>query len=229
MGKLDVSALYSDNWMALLKMALTSDEARYLESRILNSARCKGTLFARVLREREDLSKFFAQSDANFMSVPFELFAHSMIARYNLSERNRHLITLAGEFNHLVYVARVLYNEMMGNETAAELWQGIMDKGLSGYATLDIDDMLISLGLPRNPRYCIFLFAFRDAMRHGDVVAMREAVETQERRLKQGRAKLKSGKYTPDKWIGGTWLDYRLSDAARILSDVYEGLGVSPC
>ena len=66
-------------------------------------------------------------------------------------------------------------------------------------------------------------------MRRGDVAAMRKEVETQERRLKQGRAKLGSGKYAPDKWIGGTWLDYRLSDAARILNDVYKGLGVSPC
>ena len=101
--------------------------------------------------------------------------------------------------------------------------------GFPRYATLDIDDMLISLGLSRNPRYCIFLCAFKEAMRRGNAMAMREAVETQEKRLKQGRAKLRSGKYASDKWIGGSWLDYRLSDAARILNDVYKGLGVSSC
>ena len=229
MGRLNVASLYSKDWMASLKMDLTRDEARYLENRILNSARSKGTLFARVLRERVDLSKFIVASEGNVAVEPFGLFAHSMVTRYDLSERNRHLVSLAGEFNNLVYVARVLYNEMMGNKTAAELWQGIVDKGLSGYATLDIDDMLISLGVPPNSRYCTFLFKFRNAMRRGDVAAMRKEVETQERRLKQGRAKLGSGKYAPDKWIGGTWLDYRLSDAARILNDVYKGLGVSPC
>ena len=229
MGKLDVAALYSENWMASLKMDLTREEAQYLENKILNSARSKGTLFAQVLRERMDLSKFIAAAEGNATAVPFGLFAQSMAVHCDLSERNRHLMSIAGEFNNLVYTARVLYNEMMGNETAGELWQAILDSGLAGFASLDIDDMLISLELPRNPRYCIFLFAFRDAMRRGDEAAMREAVETQERRLKQGRAKLRSGKYAPDKWIGGTWLDFRLGDAARILNDVYKGLGVSPC
>ena len=152
-----------------------------------------------------------------------------MTAHFDLSERNRHLISIAGEFNRLVYAARVLYNEMMGNETAAEMWQAIADAGFPRFATLDIEDMLISLKLPRNPRYCRFLFAFKEAMRRGNTMAMREEVEAQEKRLKQGRAKLRSGKYSSGKWIGGTWLDYRLSDAARILNDVYKGLGVSPC
>lgn len=229
MGKLDMSSLYSENWMASLKMELTRAEAQYLENRILNSARSKGTLFAQVLRERVDLSKFIAASEGNAKAVPFELFANSMVAHFDLSERNRHLISMAGEFNKLVYAARVLYNEMMGNEAAAEMWQAIADVGFPRYATLDIDDMLISLGLSRNPRYCIFLCAFKEAMRRGNEMAMREAVETQEKRLKQGRAKLRSGKYASDKWIGGSWLDYRLSDAARILNDVYKGLGVSSC
>ena len=42
------------------------------------------------------------------------------------------------------------------------------------------------------------------------------------------RAKLfHAEKYPATNWIGGGYLDYRLPDAARIVADIYDGLGAA--
>ena len=73
-----------------------------------------------------------------------------------------------------------------------------------------------------NPGLKDFLLKFKDA-----IIADKwetdadNAILKQEVRIKGGRAKLRNkSKYPQDKWIGGYRLDYRFTDARRIIMDI---------
>ena len=229
-GILNIDSIFRKDWLTTLQMALTKDEAKYLEDRILCSKATKDSLFAILLKGRESVGKYFKAIEGHPDSSPFELFAKAMLVKYDLSERIKRLLLLAVDFNKLVYAARVLYNKMMGNETAEEFWELIRETGFSKYANLDIVGLLDALKLPPNPKYQVFLVRFMEALKEGDIGRMKDEISRQERQLKGGRAKLDHrDKYSPQKWIGGDWLDFRLVDAGRILDDIFNGLGVKPC
>ena len=229
-GTLNIDSIYRKDWLTTLEMALTKSEAKYLEDRILCSRATRDSLFAILLKGREDVGKYFMTTEGPSDSSPFELFAKAMLGKYDLSDRNKRLLGLAVEFNKLVYAARVLYNKMMGNETAEECWRLIRETGFPKYAGLDIAGLLDALNLPPNSKYQGFLIRFRESMLNGDISRMTGEIAAQERQLKGNRAKLDHrDKYSPQKWIGGDWLDFRLVDAGRILDDIFNGLEVKPC
>ena len=69
-----------------------------------------------------------------------------------------------------------------------------------------------------------FLECFKNAVIRGDWDVADHEILKQEVRIKGARAKLKNkSKYPEDKWIGGYKLDYRFTDARRLIMDIRKG------
>ena len=133
---------------------------------------------------------------------------------------------LACDFNRLVYAARVRYNYILSNgqnEDAVAEWKYIEER-MSHMVSVDIDDVLQTLHIT-NFRLRRFLTTFKDALLTGNIDAADKSLIDREIEIKtRSRAKLcKRDDYANDTWIGGRYLDYRLSSAKRIITDIYRG------
>ena len=76
-----------------------------------------------------------------------------------------------------------------------------------------------------NDRLRRFLTNFKTALRGGDLQAADDILIHREIEIKtRSRAKLcRRDDFSNDTWIGGRWLDYRVSSAKRLISDIYQG------
>lgn len=76
-----------------------------------------------------------------------------------------------------------------------------------------------------NPRAKSFLCGIQAAFMASDIDMADELIRKRECSLKgTGRAKLSRTKeFDHSKWVGGRELDYRFSNARRILNDIYAG------
>ena len=240
-GVLDIGDLYSkermpSGWGASLEMKLECDEAEFLKKKILSAKDTKDTLLARLLKNPMKLDKFLKPSDGNDGGCLFAAFAKEMSECPDVSDRNKHLLHLAVDFGKLVYAARVFYNVLLGNKRAKEKWDEITKEGLPKYAVLNVDDMMVALkdylsSARRNDSK--FLKGLQRTMQNGDEKGLEKIIRGREEKLKGKRSKLAKAKNgdvsSSSKWVGGTWLDFRLGAAAIVVKDIYEGLGENPC
>lgn len=237
-GVLDIGNLHSKDWMSSrkLEMKLKPEEAEFLKKKILSAKDTKDTLLARLLKNPMKLDKFLKSSDGNDGGCLFAAFAKEMSDCPDVSDKNKHLLHLAVDFGKLVYAARVFYNVLLGNKRAKEKWDEITKEGLSKYAVLDVDDMMVALrnyltSARRNDSE--FLKGLLRTMQNGDEKGLEKIIRERERKLKGKRSKLAQAKdgdvsYS-NKWVGGTWLDFRLGAASIVVKDIYDGLGENPC
>lgn len=203
---------YVKNWKDELSINLTPNEADYLATKIKSSN--PKSVFAFVIREDIDIEKY----------VDFSSFSSDM--KPKLDEENASLMDLADRFNNFISIAQIRYNLMLSegrNDTAQNLWDDVKDRAL-GYAdSVDLNAIFACLHL-HNKDLKNFLDRFRNAVINGDWVAADNAILKQEVRIKGARAKLKNkSKYPEDKWIGGYKLDYRFTDARRLIMDIRKG------
>lgn len=91
-------------------------------------------------------------------------------------------------------------------------------------ATVDLDAVFGELQLI-NPRAKSFLSGIQTAFMASDIDMADELIRKRERSLKgAARAKLSRTKeFDHSKWVGGGMLDYRFSNARRIVNDIYAG------
>lgn len=89
---------------------------------------------------------------------------------------------------------------------------------------LDLDAVFGELQLI-NPRAKSFLSGIQTAFMASDIDMADELIRKRERSLKgAARAKLSRTKeFDHSKWVGGGMLDYRFSNARRIVNDIYAG------
>ena len=88
---------------------------------------------------------------------------------------------------------------------------------------VDLEAIFARLHL-RNSRLKDFLNEFRTAIITENWDMADHTILKQEVRIKGARAKLKNkSKYPEDKWIGGYKLDYRFTDARRLIMDIRKG------
>ena len=203
---------YEQGWKEHLKIDLTPVEADYLATKIKTSN--PDSVFAYVLREGIDIEQY-----GDFSAFSYDL-------KPVIDEENAYLLTLADQFNDFISLAQIRYNLMLSewqNDDAVSLWDEVKDNA-GGYATnVDLDAIFARLHLS-NPGLRDFLKKFRTAVLSGDWEAADNAILKQEVRIKGARAKLKNkSKYAPDKWIGGYRLDYRFTDARRLIMDIRKG------
>lgn len=204
--------IYHDNWRDNLTIELTNEEAFYLDKQIQKGA--KGTLLEYVLKNRIDMNKY-----EDFVSMAAELSE-------KVEEKLAHMMKLACEFNNLVYMARVRFNVMLSeeeNEVAISEWDRLKPQ-VKRRANVDLSAVFHELEL-HNPGTYLFLSKLQEAFKALDIDAADELIKKRERQLKGiNRAKLNRTKeFDHSKWVGGGELDYRFSNARRIINDIYSG------
>ena len=204
--------IYHDNWRDNLTIELTNEEAFYLDKQIQKGA--KGTLLEYVLKNRIDMNKY-----EDFVSMAAELSE-------KVEEKLAHMMKLACEFNNLVYMARVRFNVMLSeeeNEVAVSEWDRLKPQ-VKRRANVDLSAVFNKLEL-HNPGTYLFLSKLQEAFKALDIDAADELIKKRERQLKGiNRAKLNRTKeFDHSKWVGGGELDYRFSNARRIINDIYSG------
>lgn len=204
--------IYHDNWRDNLTIELTNEEAFYLDKQIQKGA--KGTLLEYVLKNRIDMNKY-----EDFVSMAAELSE-------KVEEKLAHMMKLACEFNNLVYMARVRFNVMLSeeeNEVAVSEWDRLKPQ-VKRRANVDLSAVFHELEL-HNPGTYLFLSKLQEAFKALDIDAADELIKKRERQLKGiNRAKLNRTKeFDHSKWVGGGELDYRFSNARRIINDIYSG------
>ena len=204
--------IYHDNWRDNLTIELTNEEAFYLDKQIQKGA--KGTLLEYVLKNRIDMNKY-----EDFVSMAAELSE-------KVEEKLAFMMKLACEFNNLVYMARVRFNVMLSeeeNEVAVSEWDRLKPQ-VKRRANVDLSAVFNKLEL-HNPGTYLFLSKLQEAFKALDIDAADELIKKRERQLKGiNRAKLNRTKeFDHSKWVGGGELDYRFSNARRIINDIYSG------
>ena len=203
---------YVSGWKDTLSINLTPAEADYLSTKIKTSN--PNSVFAYVLREGVDIEQY-----GDFSAFSYDL-------KPALDEENAYMLELADQFNDFISLAQIRYNLILSeseNQDALGLWDDVKDKAYSFAEVLDLDAIFSRLHL-HNPGLWDFLKKFRSAVLAGDWDAADNAILKQEVRIKGARAKLKNrSKYPADKWIGGYRLDYRFTDARRLIMDIRKG------
>lgn len=204
--------IYHDNWRDNLTIELTNEEAFYLDKQIQKGA--KGSLLEYVLKNRIDMNKY-----EDFVSMAADLSE-------KVEEKLSYMMKLACEFNNLVYMARVRFNVMLSeeeNEVAVSEWDRLKPQ-VKRRANVDLSAVFNKLEL-HNPGTYLFLSKLQEAFKALDIDAADELIKKRERQLKGiNRAKLNRTKeFDHSKWVGGGELDYRFSNARRIINDIYSG------
>ena len=125
-----------------------------------------------------------------------------------------------------IYEVRVRYNVMLSegeNTYANDEWSRLLPD-IRHNATVDLDAVFGELQLI-NPRAKSFLCGIQAAFMASDTHMADELIRKRERSLKgAARAKLSRTKeFDHSKWVGGGMLDYRFSNARRIVNDIYAG------
>lgn len=204
--------IYHDDWRDNLTIELTQEEAFYLDKQIQKST--KGSLLEYVLKNNIDLNEY-----DDFASLTAELSE-------KVSEKLAYMMKLACDFNNLVYMARVRYNVMLSegeNTYANDKWSRLL-LDIRHNATVNLGAVFEELQLI-NPRAKSFLCGIQAAFMASDIDMADELIRKRERSLKgAARAKLSRTKeFDHSKWVGGGILDYRFSNARRIVNDIYAG------
>ena len=203
---------YVQGWKDKLTINLTPVEADYLSTKIKTSN--PNSVFAYVLREGIDIDQY-----GDFSAFSYDL-------KTALDEENAYMLELADRFNNFISLAQIRYNLMLSdskNQVAISRWDYVKDKAFGFAELVDLDAIFARLHL-HNPGLRDFLKKFRSAVLAGDWDAADNTILKQEVRIKGARAKLKNkSKYPVDKWIGGYRLDYRFTDARRLIMDIRKG------
>ena len=203
---------YKQGWKEHLTIDLSQAEADFLSTKIKTSN--PNTVFAYILREGINIEQY-----CDFTAFSYDL-------KSAIDEENAYMLELADHFNDFISLAQIRYNLMLSdglNEDAVVRWDRVKGNAETFAERVDLEAIFTRLHL-KNPGLRDFLKRFRSAALLGDWDAAEKEILKQEVRIKGARAKLKNkGKYAPDKWIGGYRLDYRFTDARRLIMDIRKG------
>lgn len=203
---------YKDSWRDDLEMALTPEEALFLEEKIIQSF--PDSLLAFIMNNQIDLDRYDAL-DA-FYAEQKEL----------LPEEMAHHMDLALRFDRLTFAARARYNVMYSqgdNGDAVEVWESVISNP-SSFTDIDLEDVFHSLDVYRTD-IKQFLRSFQGLLIKEQFENIDELLIEREKRLKgPARAKLLHPEnYRDQGWVGGRHYDYRFTNAKRLILDIYAG------
>ena len=203
---------YIKNWKDELSINLTPNEADYLATQIKISN--PKSVFAFVIHEDVDIEKY-----VDFSSFSIDL-------KPKLDVDNAYMMDMADRFNDFISLAQIRYNLMLSegrNDIARNRWDDVKDRASNYAVSVDLNAIFASLHL-HNKDLITFLDEFRKAVILGEWDVADHEILKQEVRIKGARAKLKNkSKYPADKWIGSYKLDYRFTNARRLIMDIRKG------
>ncbi|NLP45394.1 MAG: hypothetical protein GX351_12320 [Peptococcaceae bacterium] len=206
---------YYSNWRDNLRIQLLPEEAAFLKRQIIKEH--SSSLFAFILKNRIDVNKY------NSFNALYESIKDSV------PEELRKDMWMAYEFNRFIQIAFTQFNLIVSaerNGRALDKWNTI--KGyLKEYALIDLEAIYVRFKITNYPLRT-FLNSLKSAALAEDIDKIRQIIIKRENNLKgKARAKVnRVGEFDENAWIGIEYLDYRFSDAKRIINDIYEGEAV---
>lgn len=218
--QMDIGGIYRKGWLKSADIFLTREESNYLNNKI--QATIPGSVLATVLANRIDLLKYGGD---------FSAFAEDISGLVDAPTRR--LLDLGCYFADVVYAARIRYNMMLQGDRSSEAvrcWDEFLANGVPKASLMD--DVFESLKLGESTAHYArtkdFLKSLADFFHAGQWQEMDSLIKRREISIKEmGRAKLvQPEKYSPEVWVGGRYLDYRLANVARIVADITAGMEV---
>lgn len=204
---------YSANWKEQLQLRLSPREAAFLKGQMIE--RYPDSLLAYILKENmQDLLRC-------------ESFAELSVYLNRFPPQIRRDYGMALDFSRFLFLLRVVYNILVsgGKNEAANSAYALLRPRLAAEAHVDLDAIITRLGIGANLPLCRFLHSTKEQILRGDYEGLCRCIRDREIFLKgSGRAKTaNAGKFDPKIWYGGTYPDYRFSNAKVILQDIFEG------
>lgn len=206
---------YDSSWRNDLTIELKPWEAKWMRKCI--SENLQDSLFKYIVDNNIDVEQL-STADDSFKALSDLVFD-------KVSTKMQSLLTLANQFNSLVYLSRILYNLILSdgnNKNANRLWISEQNR-VKDVDELNIDHLLNSLNVTnRNIRS--FLTDMKGYLTSNAIEDAKNRIIKREIQLKGSkRAKLmRRGDFSDDAWIGGYLLDYRFSSATRLIKDIYK-------
>lgn len=202
---------YSENWLDMLSMELTSEEADFLKRQIIHCKR--DSLFAYSLEN--EIEELLDISNFHELGAIIDKYPVQMQENYWLAE----------QFSEFSFVLRILYNIVLSdgeNKEANERFEEYKPF-LEEIAGLDLDAIIARTGAKRNTGMCIFLQNCKKAMTDKDIEKLKRLITQREIMLKgSGRARTAHhGNFDTTAWFGGERLEYRFSNARLLISDIF--------
>lgn len=205
---------YEESWKETLGLSLTVEEGAFLKRQII------------TMHPESMLSFILKNQRKDILSCGSFSGMSSLIHQFPEQIQNDY--RLASNVSEFLFVLRILYNIILSegkNETAERLWAE-RHPVLSEIADADIEGVIERLHLFRQVYLCRFLRKTKDLMTRNDVDGLKEEIKRRECELKGARAKTAHpGEFDENAWFGGGLLDYRFTNASRIINDIFESEG----
>lgn len=205
--------LYNSDWSNNIQMALTAAEASFLKEQIINS--CPNTMMSYIL-ENNMIEAIYINSFADLESI---------IDKFPDDIKNDYYSALS--FSNFLFVARTVYNIIISdgqNEEANEEFESL-EKELEERASIDIDSILLRLSV-NDFRLKSFLKNIQASMISNDIDEIKKLIKNREIFLKDVTRAKTAHPGEIIEWTGGRELDYRFTNAKRIIKDIFEGEGL---
>ncbi|MDD2228751.1 MAG: DUF6361 family protein [Candidatus Cloacimonetes bacterium] len=202
-----------DQWKENLSIKLSSQEAMHLKNQIVSS--CPVSMLSYVLKE----------NDHDFLAI--QEFDHIEGIQDRLPALLKNQFLLAKQFADFIYGTHLRYNVILSkgeNSDILKKWNE-WHVGIMEHASIDLN--LIFLLLGRNMRINRFVHDCQLAMQQNDIQRLDQLVINREIDLKgKARSKLHNrDDFDYKEWVGISKLQYRLTNAQRLIRDIFDGLG----
>lgn len=219
---------YDKNWTENLTLDLTFEEADILSHRMREAG--TGMLLS-VLIEDKVLFKVFKSMRS------YQDFARAAALNHKLDKSVRDMLILSHDFSELMYGAHIAYNCIVQNNRYQNdpfsdewtKWLNNLSRNMIDYGGFSPDSVFKNAYNVREHTtkfvydWWNYISSGAASLKTRDIL-----IEAQEYNTKGAKARIRTGKYDDVKeggWIGLEKLYYRMPQAKRIISDIYEGLG----
>ena len=205
---------YSKTWEKDIQITLSKKEAELLESKIVSSV--PESLLAFLLKNKIDISS--CRND-------FELFTKLVSSKANPDTVKK--LDLANKANEFYYLTMLRYSFLLSKGVVSEIadeWENTWGEKNRICNEFDIEATFKTMNI-QNPRLKIFLFKLQKSFLDNDLDSCDEIIRNREKELKGNRAKLTNSDYELTEMDSRIFrrFDYRLSNAAAIINDIYQG------
>lgn len=208
------------NWEENLSIELTEEEAKFLQIQINNNVGDSVLNYLLVNRiELNDIEDFSKLNE-------------KLQTKTNISDKDKDILYLADWFSKLCYVTRIAYNIIIGTVGAEEEWERrprFDSHTLLLEGNQNISRIYDYLKIPKNihnSKTRTYLSEVVASLGNGDMNGLFENIKSREVSLK-GRERAKTSHVDDYKggtaWLGGRELDYRFTQAKRMINDIYQG------
>lgn len=202
-----------ERWKDNLSIKLSKQEAAYLKNQIVST--CPDSMLSYILKE----------NDSDFLAI--KEFDHIAGIQDRLSPGLKSQYLRAKHFADFIYGTHLRYNMILSKGESydvVKMWDH-WKVGIIEHASINLNLILPMLG--RNMKLYRFLCDCQLAMQQDDIERLDQLVLKREIDLKgKARSKLHNrDDFAYKGWVGINKLQYRLSNAQKLVKDIFNGLG----